>query len=73
MVTPQKMAEAIQTWTDAELAAEPQTTFMSWADAVLVVGAAVQADIDQAESQGDTLKARALRDAWSIILTGAAR
>ena len=72
MVTLQKMAEAIQTWTDAELAAEPQNTFMSWADAVLVVGAAVQADIEQAESQGD-IKSRALRDAWSIILTGAAR
>lgn len=65
--------EMIETWTDAELAAEPQTTFMSWADAVLVVGATVKADIEQAESQGDILKARALRDAWSIILTGAAR
>ena len=63
----------IETWTDAELAAEPQTTFMSWADAVLVVGATVKADIEEAESQGEILKARALRDAWSIILTGAAR
>ena len=65
--------ELVQTWTDAELAAEPQNTFMTWADAVLVVGAAVQADIDQAEAQRDSLKARSLRDALPIILSGAAR
>ena len=65
--------DLIETWTDADLAKDQPQTFMTWAEAVQVVGATVKADIEEAESHGEILKARALRDAWAIILTGAAR
>ena len=65
--------DLIETWTDADLAKDQPQTCMTWAEAVEVVGATVQADIEKHETSGDNFKAQALRDAWSIILTGAAR
>lgn len=62
--------DLIETWTDADLAAEPQQTFMTWADAVQVIGAIVHEQIDQAEREGDKMKEYSLRDAWEILLTG---
>lgn len=65
--------DLIETWTDADLAKDQPQPFMTWAEAVQVVGATVQADIEEHETNGDNFKAQALRDAWSIILTGAAK
>ena len=65
--------ELIETWTESELAAETAHTFLTWAEAVNIVGQTVTRELEQHDANGDEYNAELLRDAWSIILTGAAK
>ena len=71
MVDPQQMARAIQTWTDAELAADSPAQGMTWADAMQLITATCEGVI-LGQSLPD-YDAEPIREALNILAKGAAK